>query len=86
LAFALSERCTVRKTPITVNSGAMICIAGVFNLIQEVLDHLVNSDVFKGNPVPVDVGLLVISIIVGSAIWIYVGIQSRRRKILRVQI
>jgi hypothetical protein len=62
----------------------MICIAGIFNLIQEVLDHLVNSDIFKGNPVPVDLGLLISSVLVGAVIWAYVGVQSRRRKNLRV--
>jgi hypothetical protein len=71
---------------VLLTTGAMICLAGIFNLIQELLDHLVNSDVFQGNPVPVDVGLLVISIIVGGTIWGYVGIQSRRRKSLRVDI
>ena len=62
----------------------MICIAGIFNLIQEVLDHLVNSDIFKGNPVPVDLGLLISSVLVGVVIWGYVGVQSHRRKNLRV--
>jgi hypothetical protein len=62
----------------------MICIAGIFNLVQEVLDHLVNGDIFKGNPIPVDAGLLVASILVGGAIWGYVGVQSRRLKNLRV--
>jgi hypothetical protein len=64
----------------------MICIAGLFNLIQEVLDILVNGEYFKGNPVPVDLGLLALSIILGSAIWGYVGLQSHRRKQLRVSI
>jgi len=64
----------------------MICIAGIFNLAQEVLDHLVNGDIFKGNPIPVDAGLLVASILVGGAIWGYVGVQSRRRKNLSVDI
>lgn len=58
----------------------MICLAGIFNLIQEALDHLVNSDIFNGNPVPVDLGLLVSSVVVGSAIWGYVGFQSQRFK------
>src|SRR5579862_473244 len=58
--------------------GTMICIAGIFNLVQEILDHLVNSDIFKGNPVPVDLGLLLSSVVVGGAIWGYVGVQSRR--------
>jgi len=58
----------------------MICLAGIFNLTQEVLDHLVNSDIFKGNPVPVDLGLLVSSVVVGSAIWGYVAVQARRMK------
>ena len=64
----------------------MICIAGIFNLIQEVLDHLVNSDIFKGNPVPVDLGLLMSSVVVGAAIWGYVGVQSHRRKNPRVNL
>jgi hypothetical protein len=59
----------------------MICIAGIFNLVQELLDHLVNSDIFKGNPVPVDLGLLISSVIVGIAIWAYVGVQSQRRRL-----
>jgi hypothetical protein len=58
----------------------MICLAGIFNLIQGVLDHLVNSDIFKGNPVPVDLGLLASSVAVGGAMWGYVGINSRRIK------
>ena len=63
----------------------MICIAGIFNLVQELLDHLVNSDIFKGNPVPVDLGLLVSSVLVGGTVWGYVGVQSRRRKNSRVE-
>jgi|SRR5271170_427060 len=70
----------------TLNIGAMICIAGIFNLVQEVLDHLVNGEIFKGNPIPVDMGLLVASILVGGAIWGYVGVQSRRRRNLRVDV
>ena len=66
--------------------GAMICIAGIFNLVQEILDHLVNGKIFKGNPVPVDMGLLVASILVGGAVWGYVGVQSRRRRNLRIDI
>jgi hypothetical protein len=66
--------------------GTMICIAGIFNLVQELLDHLVNGDIFKGNPVPVDLGLLASSVLVGGAIWGYVGVQSRRRKNLRVDV
>ena len=58
----------------------MICIAGVYNLIQELLDQLVHSDVFKGNPVAVDLGLLVSSLLVGGVIWAYVGVQSRTRR------
>jgi len=61
--------------------GAMICIAGIFNLVQEFLDHLVNSDVFNGNPVPVDLSLMIITSISGTAVWVYVGIQSRRRNL-----
>lgn len=72
--------------PLTlINLGAMICIAGVFNLIQEVLDHLVNSEVFNGNPVPVDTGLLIVSVVVGGAIWAHVGVQSRRLKIPQIE-
>jgi hypothetical protein len=66
--------------------GAMICIAGVFNLVQEVLDHIVSGYVFKGNPVPVDIGLLVASLFVGGSIWGYVGVQSRRRRKERIAI
>lgn len=62
----------------------MICIAGIFNLIQEALDHLVNSDIFKGNPVPVDLGLLFASVIVGCGIWGYVWVQQQRIKRHRV--
>lgn len=62
------------------SAGAMICLAGIFNLVQEILDHLVNSEIFKGNPVPVDLGLLVSSVLMGGAIWGYVGWQSHARK------
>jgi hypothetical protein len=64
----------------------MICISGIFNLVQSILDELVQSSIFKGNPVPVDWGLLVSSIAVGGAIWGYVGMQQHRLKRLRVRI
>ena len=50
----------------------MICIAGIFNLVQELLDHLVNGDIFKGNPVPVDLGLLASSV---ARRWSNLGIR-----------
>lgn len=55
-------------------------------MTQEILDHLVNSDIFKGNPVPVDLGLLASSILLGGMIWGYVGVQSRRIKKRRVNV
>lgn len=56
--------------------GLTICLAGLGNFSQSGLDYLTLS-VFHGNPVPVNVGLLVAALVIGVALTGYVGWQAR---------
>lgn len=56
--------------------GLMICSAGALNLLQAVLD-VVTHKVFHGNPIPVNVTLLTIVLLVGSTLTGYVWHESR---------
>ena len=55
--------------------GLIICLAGLFNLMQSVLDLLLHK-VFNGNPVPVNVILLGTAFVVGVALCTYVGVKA----------
>ena len=56
--------------------GLIICLAGMFNFSQSALDALTHK-VFRGDPVPVDVMLLLMAFVVGLALVSFVGYQSR---------
>lgn len=58
--------------------GLIICLAGLFNFSQSGLDVLFHQT-FDGNPVPVDLILLALGVVSGTALVGYVAIQSRRR-------
>ena len=57
--------------------GAIICSAGVFNLVQSGVDYLVQT-AFHGNPIPVNLGLLGTGFALGVVMLGYVGLQVRR--------
>ncbi|EFX01759.1 major facilitator superfamily transporter [Grosmannia clavigera kw1407] len=63
--------------------GAIICLAGLFNFSQSFLDYLFHQ-VFRGNPIPVNVILLSVALAVGLGLVTYVGVQSRgiKRRLL----
>lgn len=56
--------------------GLTICLAGLGNFSQSALDYL-TLQVFHGNPIPVNVGLLVAALVVGASLAGYVGWQAR---------
>jgi len=55
--------------------GLIICLAGLFNLMQSVLDLLLHK-IFGGDPVPVNVILLGTAFVVGVALCGYVGVKA----------
>lgn len=56
--------------------GLIICLAGLFNFLQSPLDAITH-EVFNLNPIPINVILLSVAVIVGSTLVIYVAIKSR---------
>lgn len=56
--------------------GLMICCAGALNLLQAALD-VATHKVFHGDPIPVNVTLLTIVLLVGSTLTGYVWHKSR---------
>jgi hypothetical protein len=56
--------------------GLIICLAGLFNFMQSPLDALTHVT-FENDPVPVNVILLGIAVVVGSALVAYTAIKSR---------
>ena len=64
--------------------GLIICLSGLFNFSQSVLDALTYKK-FHGNPVPVNIGLLSAAFVVGLALVLYVGVMAygmRKRKLI----
>ncbi|ERS98434.1 MFS transporter Fmp42 [Sporothrix schenckii 1099-18] len=63
--------------------GTIICLSGLFNFSQSGLDYLFHK-VFDGNPVPVNIILLGLGLIIGIFLVAFVGVQSRgiKRKLL----
>jgi MFS family permease len=55
--------------------GLIICLAGLLNLSQSGLDTLTHKT-FKGNPVPVNIGLTSAALVVGLALVVFVGIKA----------
>lgn len=56
--------------------GLIICTAGIFNLVQSLLDALTHR-AFNRNPLPVNVLLLSIALVVGGALVTFVTVKSR---------
>jgi MFS family permease len=63
--------------------GTIICLSGLFNFSQSGLDYLFHQ-VFHNNPIPVNIMLLSLGVIVGAALIAFVGVSSSRirRKLL----
>lgn len=57
--------------------GVIICISGVFNLLQATLDKFTHQ-IFNGNPIPVNICLLLSTIIIGVALLTYIKTQLKR--------
>ena len=56
--------------------GLIICLAGLFNFSQSVLDALTHK-VFNRNPVPVNIILLAIALTVGTVLTTFVWRKSK---------
>lgn len=56
--------------------GAIICISGVINFGQSLLDKWTHTT-FKMNPLPINLILIASTIVIGAATIIYVDIQAR---------
>jgi multisubunit Na+/H+ antiporter MnhC subunit len=63
--------------------GLIICFAGLFNFIQSPLDALTHK-AFHNNPLPVNLILLGLAVVVGGALvmFVYVKSTSMRRELL----
>ncbi|KAI1142721.1 MFS general substrate transporter [Hypoxylon sp. FL0543] len=57
--------------------GTIICLSGLLNFSQSGLDFLFHKT-FKGNPVPVNLLLLVLGLVIGICLVGYVGLKTRR--------
>ncbi|KAM5356324.1 hypothetical protein ACJ41O_002970 [Fusarium nematophilum] len=57
--------------------GLIICLSGLLNFSQSGLDVLFH-ETFNGNPVPVDIMLLLLGMIIGVLLVTFVAIQLRR--------
>jgi multisubunit Na+/H+ antiporter MnhC subunit len=55
--------------------GLIICLAGLLNFIQSGLDILTHKT-FRGNPTPVNLVLMGLSLVVGMALVVFVGVKS----------
>lgn len=63
--------------------GVIISMAGIFNLLQATLDKSTHT-VFKGNPIPVNVLLLTLTVTIGVTFLLY--IRSQLKSIKRQQL
>jgi hypothetical protein len=64
--------------------GLIICLAGLFNFSQSVLDALTHK-AFNNNPVPVNMMLLAIALIVGSSLTGFIWHKSNKLDKERLQ-
>lgn len=55
--------------------GAIVCISGLFNYFQSVLDKLTHTT-FKMNPSPINIILVLITVVVGGSTVGYVKVQA----------
>ena len=56
--------------------GAIMTIAGIFNITQSYLDKLTHTT-FNMNPIPVNVFLIILTVISGGALVAYVFAQAK---------
>lgn len=59
--------------------GLIICTAGIFNLVQSLLDAVTHK-VFNRDPLPVNIVLLCVALVVGGALVTFVTVKSRKSK------
>lgn len=66
--------------------GLIICLAGLFNFLQSPLDAMTHV-VFKLDPVPVNVILLCLAVLVGTCLVVFVSVKSKNmhRDLLEVE-
>ncbi|KAF4999522.1 hypothetical protein FGRMN_2391 [Fusarium graminum] len=57
--------------------GLIICLSGLLNFSQSGLDVLFH-ETFNGNPVPVDIMLLLIGLVIGVALVVFVAMKLRK--------
>ncbi|KAI1409785.1 MFS general substrate transporter [Hypoxylon sp. FL1857] len=57
--------------------GTIICLSGLLNFSQSALDYLFHRT-FRGDPVPVNLLLLTLGLVIGICLVGYVGLKSRR--------
>lgn len=57
--------------------GSIMTISGIFNFLQGELDVLTHTK-FEMNPIPLNLLLLGITVIIGTATVFYIGLQSRK--------
>ncbi|GAP87296.2 putative major facilitator superfamily transporter [Rosellinia necatrix] len=62
--------------------GAIICLAGLFNFSQSGLDYLFH-DTFGGDPIPLNVMLFTMGLVVGACLVTYVAWKSRQSRMKR---
>jgi len=59
--------------------GLIICLAGLFNFLQSPLDAITHK-VFHSNPIPINVILMGIAVVVGTVLVTFTFIRSRSMK------
>jgi len=59
--------------------GLIICLAGLFNFLQSPLDAATHV-IFNLNPIPVNVILMGLAVVVGIALVTYTYVKSRNMK------
>jgi hypothetical protein len=59
--------------------GTIICLSGLFNFSQSGLDFLFHKT-FRGDPAPVNIGLLSVGALLGVGLVSYVGWQAARMR------
>ncbi|KAG8164826.1 hypothetical protein KVR01_005101 [Diaporthe batatas] len=66
--------------------GTIICLSGLFNFSQSGLDYLLHQT-FEGDPVPVNLILLSLGLVIGVSMVLYVGYRSRglKRKMVEME-
>ncbi|KAF4123335.1 Major Facilitator Superfamily [Geosmithia morbida] len=57
--------------------GLIICLSGLLNLSQSALDLLFHNT-FRGDPVPVNLMLLTLGLVIGTTLVAFVSVQLRR--------